>query len=158
MPPGAGVEWEEGAVTGTIGLREGDPPAIDPAVTSLLRTRAGLIGPLTTPLGAGIEAIEPSSEELSWKITLESSSYLLSYQGRGRFEMGPGCSSLPPGLLPWESRNTKILSLKAFRELPRFGNSFTMFILLSVWGGQPQDLTLTLTLDFDTDRHGRKSV
>ncbi len=37
---GAGVEWEEGAVTGTIGLREGTPGHIDPAVTSLLRTRA----------------------------------------------------------------------------------------------------------------------
>ena len=44
--------------------------------------------------------------------------------------MGLGCSSLPP--LPWESRETKILSLKAFRELPRFGNSFTMSILFSV--------------------------
>ena len=66
--------------------------------------------------------------------------------------MGLGCSSLPPNPLAWESRETKILSIKAFRELPRFGNSFTMFILLSVWGGQPQDLTL------DTDRHGRKSV
>ena len=54
---GAGVEWEEGSVPGTIGLLEGDPRPSDPAVTSLLRTRAGLIGPLTTPLGAGIEAI-----------------------------------------------------------------------------------------------------
>ena len=43
-------------MTGTIGLREGARPS-NPAVTSLLRTRAGLIGPLTTPLGAGIEAI-----------------------------------------------------------------------------------------------------
>ena len=53
----AGIEWEEGAVTGTIGPSRRGPPAIDPAVTSLLRTRAGLIGPLTTPLGTGIEAI-----------------------------------------------------------------------------------------------------
>ena len=56
--------------------------------------------------------------------------------------MGPGCSSLPPGLLPWEGPETRILSLKAFRELPIFGKSFTMFTLLSVWGDQPQDLTL----------------
>jgi isocitrate dehydrogenase (NAD+) len=49
---GARIEWVQVSARGTVGLRSEDPH-ISPVVESMLQTRVGLKGPLTTPVGVG---------------------------------------------------------------------------------------------------------
>ncbi len=53
---GAQIEWEEKNAKPTVGRRAEDSQA-DPVVDSITRTRVGLKGPLTTPVGVGHRSI-----------------------------------------------------------------------------------------------------
>ncbi len=53
---GADIEWEEREARPIVGLRQEDAHA-DPVVSSILRTRVGLKGPITTPVGVGHRSI-----------------------------------------------------------------------------------------------------
>jgi isocitrate dehydrogenase (NAD+) len=53
---GADIEWEEREARPIVGLRQDDAHA-DPVVSSILRTRVGLKGPITTPVGVGHRSI-----------------------------------------------------------------------------------------------------
>ncbi len=53
---GADVAWEEKEAKPIVGLRQEDTH-IDPVVSSILRTRVGLKGPITTPVGVGHRSI-----------------------------------------------------------------------------------------------------
>ncbi len=53
---GADIQWEEKEARPIVGLRAEDAHA-DPVVSSILRTRVGLKGPVTTPVGVGHRSI-----------------------------------------------------------------------------------------------------
>jgi isocitrate dehydrogenase (NAD+) len=53
---GADIEWEEREARPIVGLRQEDAHS-DPVVSSILRTRVGLKGPITTPVGVGHRSI-----------------------------------------------------------------------------------------------------
>jgi isocitrate dehydrogenase (NAD+) len=53
---GAEIEWEEREAIPIVGLRQEDTHA-DPVVSSILRTRVGLKGPITTPIASGHRSI-----------------------------------------------------------------------------------------------------
>ncbi len=53
---GADIEWEEKNANPIVGRRKEDSQA-DPVVSSITRTRVGLKGPLTTPVGVGHRSI-----------------------------------------------------------------------------------------------------
>ena len=53
---GADIAWEEQEARPIVGLRQEDAHA-DPVVGSILRTRVGLKGPITTPVGVGHRSI-----------------------------------------------------------------------------------------------------
>lgn len=53
---GAQIEWEEKEAKPIVGLRKEDTDA-DPVVNSITRTRVGLKGPVTTPIGVGHRSI-----------------------------------------------------------------------------------------------------
>ena len=53
---GAGIEWEERQAKPIAGRRREDVHA-DPVVASVLDTKVGLKGPITTPVGSGHESI-----------------------------------------------------------------------------------------------------
>ncbi len=53
---GAKINWEETQARPIVGLRQQDADA-DPVVNSITRTRVGLKGPITTPVGAGHRSI-----------------------------------------------------------------------------------------------------
>ncbi len=53
---GAEIEWEEKEAKPIVGLRTEDAHA-DPVVASILKTRVGLKGPVTTPVGFGHRSI-----------------------------------------------------------------------------------------------------
>ena len=53
---GADIAWEEQEARPIVGLRQEDAHA-DPVVSSILRTRVGLKGPITTPVGVGHRSI-----------------------------------------------------------------------------------------------------
>ncbi len=53
---GAEITWEEKEAKPIVGLRQEDADA-DPVVASITRTRVGLKGPITTPIGAGHRSI-----------------------------------------------------------------------------------------------------
>jgi isocitrate dehydrogenase (NAD+) len=53
---GAEIEWEEREARPIVGLRQEDAHA-DPVVQSMLQTRVGLKGPVTTPVGVGHRSI-----------------------------------------------------------------------------------------------------
>lgn len=53
---GADLEWEIREARPIVGLRQEDAHA-DPVVSSILRTRVGLKGPITTPVGVGHRSI-----------------------------------------------------------------------------------------------------
>ncbi|MFB3923534.1 MAG: isocitrate dehydrogenase (NAD(+)) [Terriglobia bacterium] len=53
---GADITWEEREARPIVGLRQEDARA-DPVVSSILKTRVGLKGPITTPVGVGHRSI-----------------------------------------------------------------------------------------------------
>jgi len=53
---GAEIAWEEIEAQPIVGLRQEDTDA-DPVVKAIMRTRVGLKGPLTTPIGVGHRSI-----------------------------------------------------------------------------------------------------
>ncbi len=53
---GADIQWEEKEARPIVGLRAEDAHA-DPVVSSILRTRVGMKGPVTTPVGVGHRSI-----------------------------------------------------------------------------------------------------
>jgi isocitrate dehydrogenase (NAD+) len=53
---GAEITWEEKQATPIVGMRQEDTDA-DAVVSSIARTRVGLKGPLTTPIGVGHRSI-----------------------------------------------------------------------------------------------------
>jgi isocitrate dehydrogenase (NAD+) len=52
----AGIQWEELEAKPIVGRRQ-DDAHIDPVVSSILRNRVGLKGPITTPVGVGHRSI-----------------------------------------------------------------------------------------------------
>ncbi len=60
---GADVAWDEQKTETIVGARHEDLPA-DPVVTSLLKTRVGLKGPITTPIGSGHRSINVALRKL----------------------------------------------------------------------------------------------
>ncbi len=53
---GANIQWEEREAKPVVGQRQGDTD-LDPVVSSIVRTRVGLKGPITTPVGVGHRSI-----------------------------------------------------------------------------------------------------
>jgi isocitrate dehydrogenase (NAD+) len=53
---GAAIEWEQREARPIVGLRKEDASA-DPVVSSIMRTRVGLKGPVSTSIGAGHRSI-----------------------------------------------------------------------------------------------------